>query len=174
MKNFKSASTVFFLIIIALIVLLALTYYYYQNKLSSQNLYQRGGINSNTNTQMSPAGPNARRRGGEQIMLKQGDNLKTSPVFQYAFQIFPGDLSENAKQALTGFNVKAEVQSDGSTLVTLTPKDSENQSQQYSIKPGQVLYYIEQTAADDNTDQDKDLNYRDDYGIVTDQNGIIQ
>jgi hypothetical protein len=42
------------------------------------------------------------------------------------------------------------------------------------VKPGQILYFIEQTPADDIQDSDTDLNYRDDYGIITDANGIIQ
>jgi hypothetical protein len=42
------------------------------------------------------------------------------------------------------------------------------------VKPGNTLYFIEMTPADDNVDSDKDLNYRDDYGIIVDANGIVQ
>lgn len=121
---------------------------------------------------MPPAGPNA--RGGRQMILGKGANLKTSPLYSFAYQIAPGNLSETAKKALNGWDIKTQNNLDGSTTVTLTPKDSDDQSQQYIVKQGNTLYFIEQTPIDDKADSDKDLNYRDDYGIITDQNGIIQ
>lgn len=121
---------------------------------------------------MPPAGPNAKGRGP--IIISKGMNLKTTPLFQFAYQIAPGDLSTQAKQALVGWNIDSKTQSDGSIVVTLTPKDSEDQSQVYTVKSGQTLYFIEQTLSDDKADQDKDLNYRDDYGLIVDQNGIVQ
>lgn len=119
-----------------------------------------------------PAGPNA--RGGAQLMVTKGSNLKDSPIAKYAFQIAPGTMSQEAQNALVGWTVTSKTQTDGSTVVTLTPKDSTDQSQQYTIKPAQILYFIEQTPVDDKNDQDKDLNYRDDYGVITDAAGIIQ
>lgn len=122
---------------------------------------------------MPPAGPNA-KGAGRPILLTKGMNLKSTPLFKYAFQIAPGDLSTEAKHAVTGWNITAQNQSNGSTVVTLIPKDSDDTAQQYTIKPGQTLYFIEQTPTDDKADQDKDLNYRDDYGLVTDSQGNIQ
>lgn len=119
-----------------------------------------------------PAGPNFRGRGP--IIMSMGMNLKTSPIFKYAYQIAPGELSNASKKALVGWNINVQNQNDGSTTVTLTPKDSSDQNQQYTIKSGQTLYFIEQTPSDDKSDQDKDLNYRDDYGIIVDSSGIIQ
>jgi hypothetical protein len=121
---------------------------------------------------LPPAGPNAKGRGP--IVMSSGTNLKTSPLFQYAYQIVPSNASVNTKEALIGFAITTQDQNDGSIVVTLTPKDSEGQSQLYTVKSGQTLYFIEQTPADDKADQDKDLNYRDDYGIIVDSNGIIQ
>jgi len=117
------------------------------------------------------AGPNA--TGGRQMILAKGDNLKTSALANYVYEIAP-TVTDDAKKAMTGFNIKSETQKDGSTLVTLTPKDSDDQYQSYVVQKGQMLYFVEQTPADDKNDQDKDLNYRDDYGIITDANGIIQ
>lgn len=125
-------------------------------------------------SKMPPAGPTAKRSGRAPIILSKGTNLKTTPLFQYAFQIAPGDLSDSAKKALVGWTITTEKKSDGSVVVTLTPKDSDDQDQQYTVKSGQVLYFIEQTPADDKSDLDTDLNYRDDYGIVTDASGLIQ
>ena len=125
-------------------------------------------------SKMPPAGPNAKGSGRAPIILSKGTNLKTTPLFQFAFQIAPGALSDASKKALIGWNIDSKTQVDGSIVVTLMPKDSDDQDQQYTIKAGQVLYFIEQTPADDKSDSDKDLNYRDDYGIVTDSSGAIQ
>jgi len=118
------------------------------------------------------AGPNT--HGGKQMMLSKGSNLNTSALKPFAYQIAPGPVPDTSKQKLTGFSIASTVNADGSTTVTLTPKNSEDQNQQYTVKPGQILYFIEQTPADDIQDSDTDLNYRDDYGIITDANGIIQ
>ncbi len=125
-------------------------------------------------TNLSPARPNAKGKGGAPIIMNKGMNLKSAPLFKFAYQIAPGNLSTSAKQALVGWNITSQNQSDGSIVVTLTPKDSEDQNQQYTIKSGQALYFIEQTPVDDKANQDKDLNYRDDYGIIVDQSGVIQ
>ena len=113
-------------------------------------------------------------RGARPIFLSKGSNLTTSALKQYAYQIAPGAMSDSAKQKLTGFTIDAITNTDGSTTVTLTPKDSEDQHQQYTIKPGQLLYFIEQTPVDDKSDSATDSNYRDDYGVITDANGIVQ
>ena len=120
---------------------------------------------------LPPAGPSAKGKGP--IMLSKGANLKTSPLFQFAYEIFP-TASVSATSHMTGFTMATAVQKDGSTVVTLTPKDSQDQDQQYTVQKGQVLYFIEQTPMDDKSDNDTDLNYRDDYGIVTDASGVIQ
>lgn len=127
-----------------------------------------------SSSKMPPAGPNAKGSGRAPIILSKGTNLKTSPIFQYAFQVAPGTLSDAAKKALIGWTIASKTQIDGSIVVTLTPKDSDDQNQQYTVKSGNVLYFIEQTPSDDKDDSDTDLNYRDDYGIVTDANGVIQ
>jgi len=108
------------------------------------------------------------------MMVSKGQKLADSPLGQYAYQIVPGPISADATKAIVGFNVKSQVLADGSTQVDLIPKDSEDQYQRYVLKKGELLYFVEMTPADDKADSDKDLNYRDDYGIITDANGIIQ
>lgn len=107
-------------------------------------------------------------------LLKKGDNFNDSPIKKFAYQIAPGPLSSETKQALVGFQIDSQVQTDGSIVVKLTPKDSDDQNQQYMVKKGEILYFIEMTPVDDKRDQDKDLNLRDDYGVITDANGIVQ
>ena len=170
MKDQTKVYGSFLIIIAVLVIALAGEYLYFHHKLENQSNFANRVMN---NQGMPPAGPNAKGRGAP-IILGKGANLKTSPIFKYAYQIAPGDLSTDTKQALVGWNIKTQNQNDGSILVTLTPKDSEDQNQQYTVKSGETLYFIEQTPIDDKAGQDKDLNYRDDYGIIVDSSGIIQ
>ena len=110
---------------------------------------------------------------GKPVMVGKGQKLAGTPMAQYTHKIFP-EMAADAKSAMTGFEVTTVAQSDGSTLVTLMPKDSDDQKQEYVVTKGNSLYFVEMTPADDNADSDKDLNYRDDYGIILDVNGIIQ
>jgi hypothetical protein len=108
------------------------------------------------------------------MMAGKGQKLADSPLAKYAFQIVPGPMSDAATTAMVGFSAKLLTLADGSTQVDLTPKDSDDQYQRYVVKKGEILYFVEMTPADDKADSDRDLNYRDDYGIITDVNGIIQ
>ena len=105
--------------------------------------------------------------------LSKGSSLTGSDLEKYAFEVFPV-MSDAAKKAITGFDIKTQKLADGSTQVNFVPKDSDDQSQQYIVKAGNTLYFVEMTVMDDKPDADKDLNYRDDYGIITDANGIVQ
>lgn len=110
---------------------------------------------------------------GPQILTK-GMPFTTSSVAKYAYEIAPATMSATAKQALLGWNITTKTNKDDSIVVTLTPKNSEDQSQQYTITKGQKLYFVEATPFDDNQGQDIDKNLRDDYGIITDANGLVQ
>ncbi len=117
--------------------------------------------------------PKSNTKGPKLVILSKGDNIKTSPLFEFAYEIAP-TMSDAAKIHMIGFAIASKTQTDGSLLVTLTPKDSADQNQQYTVGKGQILYFIEQTLFDDKKDSNTDLNYRDDYGVVTDANGIVQ
>jgi len=105
--------------------------------------------------------------------IAKGDTLIGSPMEKFAFEVAP-TLTDDAKKAITGFAIKSQKLADGSVQVTFVPKDSGDQSQQYTVKPGNKLYFIEMTPVDDKTDTDRDANYRDDYGIIVDARGTIQ
>lgn len=163
-------------IIIAILIVVALGEGFFlikQRSLAAQS-QQATAMQMSKQSKLPPAGPNAKRKGGRPIILTKGMNLKTTPVFKYAYQIAPGNLSPNAKKALIGWKIATTKQTDGTLTVSLTPTDSEDQSQQYVVKSGNTLYFIEQIPFDDKANQDKDLNYRDDYGVIVDKNGIIQ
>ncbi|HUD20253.1 MAG TPA: hypothetical protein VMR81_07460 [Patescibacteria group bacterium] len=111
---------------------------------------------------------------GRPQMLSKGMKLPGSQLAKFAFQVVPGPMSVDAKKATIGFSVNTTMLPDGSTQVDLTPKDSDDQYQRYVVKKGDTLYFIEMTPVDDNAGSDRDINYRDDYGIITDTNGVIQ
>lgn len=105
-------------------------------------------------------------------ILTKGMKLSVSPISKFAYKIAPGGLSDDAKKVLNGFNIISTNQADGSVLVSLSAKDSGDMSQQYTVKKGNTLYFVEMSSADDK--DNKDLNLRDDYGIIVDSSGIVQ
>lgn len=107
-------------------------------------------------------------------LVGKGSKLTGSPLEPFAYKLAPGAIPSETTAKLVGFAVTTKTLSDGSEQVTLAPKDSEDQLQQYTVKPGESLYFIEMTPVDDKADSDKDLNYRDDYAIITDAQGILQ
>lgn len=161
-------------IVILAIAVIAEGYFLYQSHKQLKTQQQTAMASASRPSMMPPAGPDSRRKGGAPIIMSKGMNLKTSPLFKFAYQIAPGSLSADAQKALTGWKIKTDKAESGATIVTLTPSDSDDQSQQYTVAAGNTLYFIEQTPVDDKADQDKDLNYRDDYGIMTDASGVIQ
>ena len=163
------------IIVVLVIAVLGEGYFLYQSHTALKMQQQLAMTAMQHPSNMPPAGPNAMRKGGKApIMLGKGQNLKTSPLFKFAYQIVPGSLSADAQKALIGWKIKTDKAESGATVATLTPSDSEDQSQIYTVATGDTLYFIEQTPVDDKADQDKDLNYRDDYGIITDSSGVIQ
>lgn len=97
--------------------------------------------------------------------------FSSSPDYQYAVQIFPGQLSDKAKMYLGNFDMSTQAQSDGSTIVTLTAKGGNGSVQKYTVKSDQVLYFVEKFPGDDKADND--MNIKDDYGVIVDVNGYI-
>ncbi len=102
----------------------------------------------------------------------QQQKFSSSANSQYAYQIFPGTLSTQARQALSGFSMQTQTDADGATVVTLTAQESQYQSQQYTVKPGETLYFIEKSLGDDPSES-KDTNLGDDSSVLVDSNGYI-
>jgi len=105
---------------------------------------------------------------------KSGDKFSDTTVFASAVQVFPGDLTEAARNALTGFDMTTSKNDDGTTQVTFIPKDQDDQKSSYKVAEGQTLYFVEMSKGDDNEDTNKDMFLRDDYGILVDKDGIVQ
>ena len=78
-----------------------------------------------------------------------------------------------AKQAMAGFAFTTKPMSDGATQITLTSQNKFYKTQQYLVKPGYSLYFIETNLKDDDAQKDTDAMFRDDSAILVDPQGYI-
>ncbi len=106
------------------------------------------------------------------VFLTKGMKLADSPTAKVAYKIYPGELSADAQKAFVNYSMKTSKTADGRTQVDLFPKESDEETQSYKVGKDQSLYFVENTMLDDT--ENKDNNLRDDYGLVVDQNGIVQ
>lgn len=94
-----------------------------------------------------------------------------SPDFQYSYLISTDNYDANTKLALTGFDVTKKVLSDGSLQIHLSAKEPGYTSQDYTLKPGQKLYFYERYLQDDQNE--KETNLKDDKAILVDADGYV-
>ncbi|MDE2026075.1 MAG: hypothetical protein KGJ07_06270, partial [Patescibacteria group bacterium] len=82
--------------------------------------------------------------------LTKGQKFADSPLYSKAFLIAPvtGNVSAAAQKALNGWTVTSKENTDGTTTVSLTPKDADDVSQTYTLKTGYKLYFIELNPSD--------------------------
>jgi len=96
-----------------------------------------------------------------------------SELAQFAYQIYPGILSEESRKAITGFNMVTSILDDGSAKIKLTATNPEHKNQEIVVKPGQILYFIEKNPGDDSEVEDFDRNAADDFTVLVDPEGNI-
>ena len=113
-------------------------------------------------------------RSARPTFVMKGQKFADNPISKKAYLIAPvtGPLSRDAQIALTGWTVKTTNNPDGSLQVNLIPQETEDVQQQFTVKPGNKLYFIELTLADDSA-TGGDANRGDDIGVLVDQNGIV-
>lgn len=104
----------------------------------------------------------------------KGDKLTDSAIFQSAYEVYPGALTDAAKSALIGWDIKTMKNKDGSATVSMVPHNPEDPTNSYTVKAGEKLYFVEMTPADDKAEVNEDNNLRDDYGLIVNADGIIQ
>jgi len=105
------------------------------------------------------------------ISSAQKTLFSNSPYYSYAYQIFPGVLSADAQKAITGFNLDLKNNQDGSVTMTLNATNQEYQTQEYTMKPGEKLYFIERSLGDDSDGDEHFLG--DDKAVVVNSEGYI-
>lgn len=113
--------------------------------------------------QNAPTGNN----GNGQTSVKFSDQ----PYYNQSYLISGDTLSPEAQAALSGFSLDKKPNSDGTVQITLKALQPQYHDQQFTLKPGEQLYFIEKTLGDDQPDQDN--NTRDDSGVVVDSQGNV-
>jgi hypothetical protein len=84
---------------------------------------------------------------------------------QYAFQIYPGEISADGKKALAGFQLNLEDHGDTVRLL-LKATSSRYKDAEYAVDKDDTAYFIETSMRDDPNDQE--VNLRDDGVIEVD------
>ena len=100
-------------------------------------------------------------------------NFQSSPLASTSYQIYPGPLSDPAKQATSGFKIDTQTQGDGSAIISLTSSNPAYQNQQVTVQPGYTLYFVEKNSGDDSAANDSDRTTGDDSTILVDPQGNI-
>lgn len=97
--------------------------------------------------------------------------FSNSPLSKNAYLISTSTYDDNTKKALAGFSVTKNNLPDGSTQITLKAENPEYQTQTYTVKPGEKLYFIENSMSDDTNNTEKFIG--DDHAVLVDANGYI-
>jgi hypothetical protein len=97
--------------------------------------------------------------------------FSSSPLSQNAFLISTATYDAKTKAALSGFTVTKKTLADGSLQYTLNSTNADYQTQTYTVKTGEKLYFIEALPSDDNGTGDRTI--ADDSAVVVDANGYI-
>ena len=101
----------------------------------------------------------------------QKTKLADTRYAQYAFLISTDKYDSATQAALAGFTVDRKVLADGTQQITLNAQNPEYQTQSYTVKPGQKLYFIETSMGDDPGGQE--FNLGDDRAVIVDSDGYI-
>ncbi|MDE1861270.1 MAG: hypothetical protein KGH72_06170 [Candidatus Micrarchaeota archaeon] len=88
----------------------------------------------------------------------------------YSYQVYPGNLSQEAQAALSGFNLTSTSLQNGSARVKIALIGT-SQYQYLILKPAYKLYIIETSFGDDGFSMDSSLG--DDGFVVVDPNGYV-
>ena len=131
---------------------------YEKNKLSRLGLLKNG-------TEQASTSKKAKAPAVAAIKLADQEYAKS------AYLISGGTLSADAKTALTGFIMTKKVMPDGTTSILLKAQKAEYHDQNYTLKTGEQLFFIDKFLADDTAGQEKNIN--DDTGVIVDATGVI-
>lgn len=111
--------------------------------------------------------------GSSQGQSGSSQKFSDQKYYSNAYLISSASLSADAQKALNGFQMTKQTLADGSTQVVLKALNSEYRDQQYTLKPGEQLYFIERFSGDDDQGQNKDNNTGDDSAVIVDSQGNV-
>ena len=116
-------------------------------------------------SQATSAAPTAYSRPNSSATL-----FSSTPYYPYSYLISSQPLSQQAKSALSGFNMTTNLLANGTSKVTIMLKGT-TQSETIMLKTGYSLYIIEATLGDDGYSFDASLG--DDGFVVVNQSGYV-
>lgn len=99
--------------------------------------------------------------------------LTDQEYYKYTYLISGDTLSPEATKALTGFNMTKNTLADGTTQITLKALKTGYQDQQYILKTGEQLYFIERMLGDDRSEANEDQSMKDDSAVIVDSSGNV-
>ena len=96
--------------------------------------------------------------------------FSSTPYYPYSYLISSQPLSQQARAALSGFNMTTNLLTNGTRKITIMLQGT-NQSEVIMLKSGYSLYMIEATLGDDSYNVDASLG--DDGFVVVNQSGYV-
>jgi PBP1b-binding outer membrane lipoprotein LpoB len=102
---------------------------------------------------------------------QRGQKFSDTPYYNNAYLISGDTLSADAQKALTGFQMDKKTMPDGTTQINLKALDPSYHDQQYTLKSGEQLYFIEKLWADDQSGSETNIN--DETAVIVDSQGNI-
>ncbi len=90
---------------------------------------------------------------------------------KYSFQVYPGEVSSDAKKALAGFDLSVQDQGGGKVLLMLKALSTRYKDATFTVDKGNTAYFVETSMRDDPNDLENNLN--DDGVVVVDPQGYI-
>ena len=161
--------------LIAIIVIIAaiLGIWLYSSNSNSTSVQNTGASDNSSpsadnSASQSPADNSSAQAGKS---ANTGELFSASRSAKHAYLISTSLYDAKTKEALSGFTVSKKTLSDGSMEITLNAKKSGYQTQTYTVKPGEKLYFIETSMGDDENGRDELLG--DDHAVLVDANGYI-
>jgi hypothetical protein len=126
-----------------------------------------GGRPSPAPTRSSAPSAGASSSSGQRL----GPLLSSTQYASYAYQVYPGKASRQARLATAGFDVSIQPTGSGSVTLSISASGSSQGAQTKTYPASDRVYFIEATFGDDSGNAD--YSYSDDGVIVTDAHGRI-
>lgn len=131
-----------------------------------------GSVSVDNQSSNSPVHSTNGQRGTPPSSSSAGNRFADQSYYNYSYLISGDALSTKAQQAVSGFQVTKQNMPDGTIQITLKALNPEYHDQQYTLKTGEQLYFIEMSLGDDPSISEE-RNLRDDTAVVVDAQGNV-
>lgn len=163
-------SSIILVFIILVVIVLGIWIYSANN-----NTYVGSNAGNGYNNTTAYVAPTSTQTSTPVATTQNAQLFADSPLAQnaYLISIPTSTYDANTKLALSGFKVTQKTLADGSVQITLDAQKTGYQTQTYTVKSGEKLYFIEKNLTDDDKTTDTDKFAGDDQAVLVDANGYI-